>query len=76
MYYSYKYIRYKLRLGLLLAFLIRSWLLYLHALNATTISGDVIKRLMTDENDNSLDKNTEYNVRSRSFILNKIDVSI
>lgn len=76
MYYSYKYIRYKLRLGLLLAFLIRSWLLYLHALNATTISGDVIKRLLTDENNNSLDKNTEYNVRGRSFILNKIDVSI
>ena len=49
MYYSYKYIRYKLRLGLLLA---------LHALNATTISGDVIKRLLTDENNNSLDKNT------------------
>jgi hypothetical protein len=49
MYYSYKYIRYNLRLGLLLA---------LHALNATTISGDVIKRLLTDENNNSLDKNT------------------
>jgi hypothetical protein len=65
MYYSYKYIRYKLRLGLLLAFLIRSWLLYLHALNATTISGDVIKRLLTDENDYYLDEMKSHRLRMR-----------